>query len=69
MAEAILADLESSGIYQIRNLVNGKRYIGSAKCFRVRWISTLAIYGLGSITVLTCNARGISTVLMLLHLR
>lgn len=37
MADAILADVESSGIYQIRNLENGKRYIGSAKCFRVRW--------------------------------
>lgn len=37
MADAILADVESSGIYQIRNLVNGKRYIGSAKCFRIRW--------------------------------
>ena len=39
MAEAILADVEASGIYQIRNLVNGKVYIGSAKCFRVRWNS------------------------------
>lgn len=39
MADAILPDVESSGIYQIRNLVNGKRYIGSAKCFRVRWNS------------------------------
>lgn len=37
MAKAILADAEASGIYQIRNLVNGKRYIGSAKCFRIRW--------------------------------
>lgn len=39
MAEAILADVDSSGIYQIRNLVNGKRYIGSAKRFRSRWNS------------------------------
>lgn len=39
MADAIVADIESSGIYQIRNLVNGKRYIGSAKCFRKRWSS------------------------------
>lgn len=39
MTDAILADVESSGIYQIRNLVNGKRYIGSAKCFRKRWAS------------------------------
>ena len=37
MADAILADVDSSGIYQIRNLVNGKRYIGSAQSFRVRW--------------------------------
>lgn len=37
MADAILADVEASGIYQIRNTVNGKRYVGSAKCFRVRW--------------------------------
>ena len=37
MAEAILGDMDSSGIYQIRNLVNGKRYIGSAKCLRIRW--------------------------------
>lgn len=37
MADAILEDIESSGVYQILNLVNGKRYIGSAKCFRIRW--------------------------------
>ena len=37
MADKILADANASGIYQIRNLVNGKRYIGSAKCFRKRW--------------------------------
>ena len=37
MADAILADVESSGIYQIRNLVNGKRYIGSAVHFARRW--------------------------------
>ncbi len=37
MADASLADVESSGIYQIRNLVNGKVYVGSATCFRVRW--------------------------------
>lgn len=37
MADAILADVDASGIYQIRNLVNGKVYIGSAKCFRQRW--------------------------------
>lgn len=37
MGEQILADIEASGIYQIRNLINGKRYIGSAKCFRTRW--------------------------------
>lgn len=29
--------IAKSGIYQIRNTENGKRYIGSAKCFRVRW--------------------------------
>ncbi len=37
MADAIVADVESSGIYRIRNLVDGKRYIGSAVCFRKRW--------------------------------
>lgn len=37
MAGGILADVEASGIYQIRNLVNGKRYIGSAVCIRKRW--------------------------------
>jgi len=26
-----------SGVYQIVNTVNGKRYVGSAKCFRDRW--------------------------------
>lgn len=30
-------DFEKSGIYQIVNSLNEKRYIGSAKCFRVRW--------------------------------
>jgi group I intron endonuclease len=37
MANEIVADIEGSGIYQIRNLINGKRYIGSAKSFKVRW--------------------------------
>lgn len=37
MADAIIADIEGSGIYQIRNLVNGKRYVGSAVCFAKRW--------------------------------
>jgi group I intron endonuclease len=27
----------SSGVYQIRNVINGKRYIGSAKNFSKRW--------------------------------
>lgn len=39
MADRILSDIEGSGIYQIRNLINGKRYIGSARCFRIRWNS------------------------------
>lgn len=26
-----------SGIYEIVNTVNGKRYIGSAKKFKIRW--------------------------------
>lgn len=30
-------DLEASAIYEIRNRLNGKRYVGSAKCFRIRW--------------------------------
>lgn len=37
MAEYSLAELSRSGIYQIVNTVNGKRYIGSAKVFRIRW--------------------------------
>lgn len=37
MAKVILADEVASGIYQIRNLVNGKRYIGSAVSFASRW--------------------------------
>lgn len=37
MADAILCDMESSGIYQIRNTMTGKCYIGSAQCFRIRW--------------------------------
>lgn len=36
MAGDILNDLLASGIYQIRNRVNGKRYIGSAKLLRKR---------------------------------
>jgi group I intron endonuclease len=43
MADAILSDASASGIYQIRNLRNGKRYIGSAVCFRKRW----AVHGSG----------------------
>lgn len=37
MADAIIADVDSSGIYQIRNTQTGRLYIGSAKSFRVRW--------------------------------
>lgn len=37
MADAIVADIDCSGIYQIRNLLNGKRYTGSACKFRGRW--------------------------------
>ena len=37
MADGIVADAEASGIYQIRNLVNGKRYVGSAVNLRARW--------------------------------
>lgn len=37
MTDTSLADAGASGIYQIRNLVNGKRYIGSAVCIRKRW--------------------------------
>lgn len=32
-----MADLKMSGIYEIVNLTNGKRYIGSAKSFARRW--------------------------------
>lgn len=37
MADAIIASVEQSGIYQIRNTINGKKYIGSAVLFRRRW--------------------------------
>ncbi len=37
MADAILDDLSGSGIYQIRNTINGKRYIGSSLKFSDRW--------------------------------
>lgn len=37
MATYSLSELERSGIYQIVNTVNGKRYVGSAKVFRLRW--------------------------------
>lgn len=37
MAAAILADVDSSGIYRIRNLVTGDVYIGSSVCFCKRW--------------------------------
>ena len=29
--------INQSGIYQIRNLVNGKVYVGSSKCMKSRW--------------------------------
>jgi len=29
--------LSKSGVYQIRNTINGKRYVGSAKLFKRRW--------------------------------
>lgn len=37
MAESSLAERERSGIYEIVNTIDGKRYIGSAKCFRIRF--------------------------------
>lgn len=37
MADTSLALHARSGIYEIVNTVNGKRYVGSAKCFRLRW--------------------------------
>lgn len=37
MADHSLAERKRSGIYQIRNKINGKRYIGSAKVFGIRW--------------------------------
>lgn len=42
MADGIVADAEASGIYQIRNLVNGKRYVGSAVTIRARWATHLS---------------------------
>ena len=35
--------LNQSGIYEILNTVNGKRYIGSAKNFKVRWSRHLSL--------------------------
>lgn len=37
MASDSVPDLNRSGVYQILNLVNGKRYIGSAKCLYRRF--------------------------------
>lgn len=37
MADTSLAQLERSGIYEIVNTVNGKRYIGSAVKLALRW--------------------------------
>ena len=37
MAEYSLAELARSGIYQIRNTVNGKLYVGSAVSIGLRW--------------------------------
>jgi group I intron endonuclease len=47
MTDPIVADVNASGIYQIRNILSGKRYIGSAKCFRIRWTSHRAKLGHG----------------------
>lgn len=33
----LLEDFSQTGVYQILNTVNGKRYVGSAACFRKRW--------------------------------
>ena len=40
--------LNSSGIYQIRNTVNGKIYIGSAKKFQARFLRHLSLLRAGS---------------------
>jgi hypothetical protein len=37
MADSILADVDASGIYRIRNVNSGKCYVGSAKRFKQRW--------------------------------
>lgn len=37
MADYSLAELERSGIYEIVNTIDGKRYLGSAACLRIRW--------------------------------
>jgi group I intron endonuclease len=37
MADNSLFDIEQSGIYRIINTENEKCYVGSAKCFRIRW--------------------------------
>lgn len=39
--------IAKSGIYQIRNTESGKRYIGSAKCFKVRWSRHLSVLAAG----------------------
>jgi len=38
-----VADPTDSGIYEIVNLIDGKRYVGSAKNFRTRWRSHRAM--------------------------
>jgi len=43
MAEYILPTVSGSGIYQIRNLNDGKCYVGSAKKFRQRWLEHLSM--------------------------
>lgn len=39
--------MAESGIYEIVNLVNGKRYVGSAKNFSIRWKAHRSGLGLG----------------------
>lgn len=48
MATYSLAELARSGIYQIVNTVNGKRYIGSAKSLKVRWRQHLGMLRKGA---------------------
>jgi len=41
-------DLSQGGIYHILNTLNGKRYVGSAKCFKVRFSKHVSALSIGN---------------------